>query len=92
MPCPAARASAATPLRARGGQGAATHDLKEFWHVGRELPPGSPYRAVMPDNLWPAERPGFQPALLALYEALDRLGSRVLRAIARHLRLPRRRL
>ncbi len=66
---------------------AATSDLKEFWHVGRELAPGHPYRAVMPDNLWPSELPGFRPALSVLYADLDRLGGRVLRAIARHLGL-----
>src|SRR6185369_4561517 len=36
-------------------KGAAAHDLKEFWHVGRDLPPGHPYREVMADNVWPAE-------------------------------------
>ena len=77
-----------TPFGREAAKGAATHDLKEFWHVGRELPPGSVNRDVMPDNLWPSERPGFRPALLALYEALDRLGGRVLRAIAHYLGLP----
>ncbi len=67
---------------------AATSDLKEFWHVGRELPSGHPNRAVMPDNLWPSELPGFRPVLSSLYADLDRLGGRVLRAIARHLGLP----
>ncbi len=66
---------------------AAASDLKEFWHVGRELPPGHPYRSMMPDNLWPSELSGFRPALSALYAELDRLGGRVLRAIAHHLKL-----
>ena len=77
-----------TPFGREAAKGAATSDLKEFWHVGRELAPDSPYGAVMPDNLWPAERPGFRPAMSALYAALDQLGGRVLRAVARHLRLP----
>ena len=76
-----------TPFGREAAKGAATHDLKEFWHIGRELPAGHPYRALMPDNLWPAEQPGFRPALLALYDALDVLGGRVLRAIAHHLAL-----
>ncbi len=67
---------------------AATSDLKEFWHVGRDLPPAHPYRSVMPDNLWPSELPQFRPALSALYAALDALGGRILRAIAHHLGLP----
>ena len=27
-------------------KGATHHDLKEFWHVGRELPPGHPFNEV----------------------------------------------
>jgi isopenicillin N synthase-like dioxygenase len=76
-----------TPFGREAAKGARQHDLKEFWHVGRELPPGHPYRAVMPDNPWPAERPGFRPAVQGLYEALDAMGAQVLRAIARHLGL-----
>src|SRR5699024_2011797 len=61
-------------------------DLKEFWHVGRELPEDSPYRQWMRENLWPdAELPEFRPAVAGLYAALDDLGLRVLRAIARHI-------
>jgi isopenicillin N synthase-like dioxygenase len=44
-----------TPFGVETAKGAAHFDLKEFWHVGRELPPGHPYRARMPDNVWPAE-------------------------------------
>ncbi len=60
-------------------------DLKEFWHVGRELavPPTHPLA-----NVWPAELPDFKPAMLALYGALDVLGARLLTAIALHLDLP----
>jgi isopenicillin N synthase-like dioxygenase len=63
------------------------HDLKEFWHVGRELPPGHRFRDHMPDNIWPAEVPGFQSALSDLYAAFDVAGARILSAIARHLGL-----
>ncbi len=63
-------------------------DLKEFWHIGRELPHGSKYAGVMPPNLWPAEAPGFREHGYALYEALDALGSRVLSALALHIGLP----
>jgi isopenicillin N synthase-like dioxygenase len=63
------------------------HDLKEFWHVGRDLPPGHRFRDHMPDNVWPAEVPGFKPALSELYAAFDVAGARILSAIARHLGL-----
>lgn len=76
-----------TPFGRETAKGAVLHDLKEFWHVGRELPQDHPYRIAMPDNLWPTEVEGFQPAVYGLYQALDQLGVQVLRAIARHLGL-----
>ena len=63
-------------------------DLKEFWHVGREIPRDSKYAEVMPPNLWPSEVPGFQQYGYGLYRALDDLGSRVLSALALHIDLP----
>jgi isopenicillin N synthase-like dioxygenase len=63
-------------------------DLKEFWHVGREIPRDSRYAEVMPANLWPTEVPDFHRNAYGLYEALDRLGSRVLSALALHIGLP----
>jgi isopenicillin N synthase-like dioxygenase len=76
-----------TPFGVETAKGAAHHDLKEFWHVGRELPPGHPFRARMPDNVWPAEVPGFREHEAWLYAALEDLGDKVLSAIARHLGL-----
>lgn len=76
-----------TPFGREAAKGALQHDLKEFWHVGRELPPGHRYFEVMPDNLWPVELPRFRPAVQGLFDALDGLGAKVLRAIARHLGL-----
>ncbi|MBU6198843.1 MAG: isopenicillin N synthase family oxygenase [Xanthomonadaceae bacterium] len=63
-------------------------DLKEFYHIGRELPPGSKFAEVMPPNVWPAEVADFRERGLALYNALDALGSRVLCALALHIGLP----
>jgi isopenicillin N synthase-like dioxygenase len=57
-------------------------DLKEFWHVGREVPDGSPWAAALAPNMWPSEVEGFREALYGLYAALDGLGNRVLRAMA----------
>ena len=76
-----------TPFGVETAKGATHFDLKEFWHVGRELPVGHPYRARMPDNVWPAEIPGFKASELWLYDALEALGDQVLRAIARYLEL-----
>jgi isopenicillin N synthase-like dioxygenase len=63
-------------------------DLKEFWHVGREIPRDSKYAEVMPPNLWPEEVPEFKRYAYGLFQALDALGSQVLSALALHLGLP----
>ena len=63
-------------------------DLKEFWHIGREIPRDSRFAEVMPPNVWPAEVDGFREHGYALYQALDQLGSRVLCALALHIGLP----
>ncbi len=77
-----------TPFGVETAKGSKHFDLKEFWHVGRELPAGSRYRDVMADNLWPEEVAEFKQHALALYRALDDLGSRVLSALALHIGLP----
>lgn len=77
-----------TPYKTETAKDARHADLKEFWHIGRELPPDSPYRERMPPNPWPAEVPAMRSAGYALYEALDDLGRRVLSALALHLGLP----
>ena len=76
-----------TPFGIEAAKGAACADLKEFWHVGRDLPAGHRFTAIMPANVWPADVPAFQPAVGALYAALDTAGRRMLRAIAVHLGL-----
>jgi isopenicillin N synthase-like dioxygenase len=49
-----------TPFGVETAKGATHHDLKEFWQVGRELPPGHRYRCSMPDNVWIKDDPGFR--------------------------------
>jgi isopenicillin N synthase-like dioxygenase len=63
-------------------------DLKEFWHVGREIPRDSKFAEVMPPNLWPVEVADFKQYGYGLYQALDQLGARVLAALALHIGLP----
>ena len=74
-----------TPFGVETAKGLSAHDLKEFWHVGRELPAGHRYRDVMPDNVWPSEVPRFRATMLALFEAFDVAGARILAAVARFL-------
>ena len=75
-----------TPFGIETAKGASAHDLKEFWHVGRELPPGHSYRAVMADNIWLHEL-DLKTTMLELFAAFDTAGGRILEAIARHLKL-----
>lgn len=62
-------------------------DLKEFWHVGRELPHGHRYEDRMPPNIWPKEVADFRAVMLELFAAFDATGARLLEAIARYLGL-----
>lgn len=69
-----------TPFKTEIAKGAAHHDLKEFWHVGRDgerLP-----------NIWPDAVPEFKPAFQKLYADFDRVGGQILSYLARYLDLP----
>jgi isopenicillin N synthase-like dioxygenase len=57
-------------------------DLKEFWHVGREIEGENPDPEVLLPNLWPSDVADFKPAAMGLYNALDALGARILSALA----------
>lgn len=74
-----------TPFGVEIAKGHEHVDLKEFWHVGRELPAGHPASAVMPANLWPSEIESFKADVYGLFQALDAMGATMLAAIARHL-------
>ena len=63
-------------------KGATENDLKEFWHIGRDLPPGHPYTASMPPNVWPTDPPEFRAVFTELYAEFDRVGAQLLSAIA----------
>ncbi len=78
-----------TPFGVETAKGATHHDLKEFWQIGRELPPGHRYRSSMPDNVWIEGDPGFRKAALELWESFDRMGRKLLEAIAAYLELDR---
>ena len=60
-------------------------DLKEFWHVGRDLPDGHRYDRQLPPNVWPDELPQFRPTMQDLFLAFEWTGRRILSAIALYL-------
>src|SRR5687767_14251452 len=74
-----------TPFGIETAKGQKAHDLKEFWHVGRDLPAGHPFRNHMPDNVWPEEIACFHDTFSELYDSFDRTGLKILKAIARYL-------
>jgi len=76
-----------TPFATEVAKGARAKDLKEFWHVGRELPPGHKFAHVMAGNLYVKEIPGWKEKTGAMFAALDNLGLDILAAIAMHLKL-----
>lgn len=76
-----------TPFKTEIAKDAKHVDLKEFWHVGRELPEGHRFEGQMPRNIWPARPEGFKDTFVELFAAFDRAGDRLLSAIALHLGL-----
>ncbi|HEX2642977.1 MAG TPA: 2-oxoglutarate and iron-dependent oxygenase domain-containing protein [Thermoanaerobaculia bacterium] len=64
-------------------------DLKEFWHVGQDLPEGHPYRAEYPGNLWPQEIPEIHEPTIRLYKSLERVAENLLFALAEYFEMPR---
>ncbi|SDX17235.1 isopenicillin N synthase family dioxygenase [Lysobacter enzymogenes] len=77
-----------TPFGVETAKDSKHFDLKEFWHVGREIARDSKYASDMPANLWPSEIAEFKEVAYGLYTTLDNLGSRVLSALALHIGLP----
>ncbi len=63
------------------------HDLKEFWHVGRELPEGHALSDSMPPNVWPSRPAGFRETFEPLFAEFDRVGNIILSRIAVYLGL-----
>ena len=63
-------------------------DLKEFWHVGQELPAGHPLLGVYGTNIWPSEIAEFRAVLLSLFKSLEHCAQSLLQALALYLDEP----
>jgi isopenicillin N synthase-like dioxygenase len=59
-------------------------DLKEFYHVGRELDPSDPMHERLPENVWPDD-PEFKETSLEVYDALDEVTDKLLAAFGTYL-------
>ena len=77
-----------TPFGIETAKDATLPDRKEFWHVGRDVPPDSMLAHRMPSNVWPDEIDDFQSACTDFFNAMDSLGRRLLAGVARFLHLP----
>ncbi|MBK8557005.1 MAG: isopenicillin N synthase family oxygenase [Lewinellaceae bacterium] len=62
-------------------------DLKEFFQIGQEVPADHPLKAQYPDNVRVPEVPEFYQHGKDLYQAFEKAGGQLLRAIAIHLEL-----
>lgn len=63
-------------------------DLKEFWHVGREVSDDHPFNKYYPKNLWPKEVQGFEENLQNLFNSLDNTSNILLNALGKALDVP----
>lgn len=71
-----------TPFGIEIAKDAKAHDLKEFWHVGRE-----PREPGMLANVWPNRPASFREVFTALFAEFDRVGALLLDRIALDLGL-----
>jgi isopenicillin N synthase-like dioxygenase len=70
-----------TPFGKEHAKNSALPDLKEFWHVGRDLPEGHPLKDFFPENIWPDALPEFEPIFRSMFQALDDTGRIMLQAL-----------
>ena len=78
-----------TPFGQEHAKDSPVMDLKEFWHVGRELEKRHRYSSIYPSNVWPTELPDFRPVMSKIFRALDESGKVMLEALTFPLDLPR---
>jgi isopenicillin N synthase-like dioxygenase len=79
-----------TPFGTEIAKDAKAHDLKEFWHVGRDLPEGHPLAGSQPNNVWPDAPEGFRETMEELFAAFDATGAKILSRIAVYLGIEER--
>lgn len=56
-------------------------DLKEFWHVGRTLPPGHPLHGRVPQNRFPNEVPAFADTFTHMFTRMEQFANLLLSAV-----------
>lgn len=74
-----------TPFGKEHAKDSKYKDLKEFYHVGREVADDHKFAKYYPKNIWPTQVPNFRPALLKLYSELDHTAKILLHALGKAL-------
>jgi isopenicillin N synthase-like dioxygenase len=77
-----------TPFGKEHAKDSPVMDLKEFWHVGREVPANHKYAKYYPNNVWPEEIPEFKQVFTSLYHTLNDAGRTMLQALTFPLDVP----
>lgn len=70
-----------TPFGTEHAKDSPVMDLKEFWHVGREVEDAHPYSKYYPKNVWPTEVPEFREVFEKIYASLEEAGRAMLQAL-----------
>lgn len=70
-----------TPFGQEHAKDSPVADLKEFWHVGRNLAANHRYSNLYPKNIWPKEVIEFGEVFSKMYEALEMCGDIILEAL-----------
>jgi isopenicillin N synthase-like dioxygenase len=85
-----ARQRGYTPFLQEKAKDQAAGDLKEFWHIGRDLPAEHPYvqNGWLPENVFPESLPHFAEVMRRLFVAQAQVAERLLEIIALHLGVP----
>lgn len=76
-----------TPFKIETAKDRTIADLKEFFHVGRQDADHEANPYLLP-NLWPTEVPGFKKHSIALFQAMESVGNRILASMALNIGLP----
>ncbi|MCB9091580.1 MAG: isopenicillin N synthase family oxygenase [Halobacteriovoraceae bacterium] len=78
-----------TPFGVEHAKNTNMPDLKEFWHVGREVPKDHAFKKFYPQNIWPGQViPDFKDALSKLFHSLDQTSIAILEALGVALDVP----
>jgi len=71
-----------TPMKVEKAKDSAYPDIKEFWHIGRELEITHPFSKWMHENLYVSEIHQFKEKTSTLFLQFDHLGQTLLNSIA----------